>query len=73
VAKPQTLENPDFAAVKAAAQELVDDAWSMDRQAARRVFEKGHHKERVFEAVMEAVFGKDFWNLYSERGDDLGV
>lgn len=71
--RPTPLLSPDMAPIRAAAQAMVDEAWSFDRNKGRRVFAKGHHKELIFEAVMEALYGPKFLAQFAERGDELGV
>jgi hypothetical protein len=59
-AKPKPIESPDWTGVQATCESYVEALF-------RRGYVDSDDKQWIFEAAMEAVFGKDVWPWVNSR------
>ena len=59
---PEAIDNPRWSPVKDAAQDMV--AWAVEDYCEDRV---SNHENAIFEAVMETVYGKEFWGWWNNE------
>lgn len=74
VSKPVMLAHAklDLQDLKSTAQQLVDAAWSANKDEARNTFTRDLHKNAIFEVVMETLFGQTFFDEhYNPREEEL--